>query len=96
MDLGVRRIHVDLAEENTPCSPELVRQIMLREGLVACKPRPFRVTTEADAVAAATMPDLLKRDFTADRPGCKLIGNITHVPTWQGFIYLATVIDSFS
>ena len=43
---GYRRIHVDLAEEDTECSPELVRQIMRREGLIACQPRPFRVTTE--------------------------------------------------
>ena len=74
---GYRRIHADLAGEQTQCSPELVRQMMRQEGLVACPPRPFRITTEADAVAAATMPDLLKRDFTADRPGCKFIGDIT-------------------
>ena len=43
--------------------------MMRQEGLVACQPRPFRITTEADAVAAENIPDLLKRDFTADRPG---------------------------
>ena len=93
---GYRRIHADLAAEQTQCSPELVRQMMRQEGLVACQPRPFRITTEADAVAAANMPDLLKRDFTADRPGCKFIGDITYIHTWQGFVYLATVIDCFS
>ena len=60
---GYRRIHVDLAEEGTECSPELVRQIMRAESFVACQPRPFRVTTEADAAAAASMPDLVKRNF---------------------------------
>ena len=75
---GYRRIHVDVAEENTECSPELVRQIMRAEGLVACQPRPFRITTEADAEAAANMPDLVKRDFTADRPGVKFVGDITY------------------
>ena len=93
---GYRRIHVDLAEEGTECSPELVRQIMRHEGLIACQPRPFRVTTEADAEAAASMPDLVKRDFTADRPGVKFVGDITYIHTWQGFIYLATVIDCYS
>ena len=93
---GYRRIHADLVEENTECSPELVRQIMRQVGLVACQPRPFRITTEAGAEAAANMPDLLKRDFTADRPGCKFIGDITYIHTWQGFIYLATVIDCYS
>lgn len=51
---GYRRIHADLAEEGTECSPELVRQIMRTQGLIACQPRPLRVTTDADAEAAAT------------------------------------------
>ncbi len=49
---GYRRIHADLADEDTECSPELVRQIMGDQGLVACQPRPFRVTTQSDAQAA--------------------------------------------
>lgn len=93
---GYRRIHADLADEGTLCSPELVRSIMRQEELVPCQPRPFRVTTEADAEAAAGMPDLVKRDFTADRAGIKFVGDITYIHTWQGFIYLATVIDCYS
>jgi transposase InsO family protein len=91
-----RRIHADLAPEQTECSPELVRQIMRQIGLVACQPRPFRITTEPDAEAAASMPDLVTRDFTASRPGVKFVGDITYIHTWQGFIYLATVIDCYS
>ena len=93
---GYRRIHVDLAEEGSECSPELVCQVMRAKSLVACQRRPFRVTTEADAAAAASMPDLVKRNFTADRPGVKFVGDITYIHTWQGFIYLATVIDCYS
>ncbi|MDQ3525355.1 MAG: IS3 family transposase [Chloroflexota bacterium] len=93
---GYRRIHADLVEEGDECSPELVRQIMRTEGLIACQPRPFRVTTEADAEAAAGMPDLVRRDFTADPPGVKFVGDITYIHTWAGFIYLATVIDCYS
>lgn len=93
---GYRRIHADLAGEGTECSPELVRQIMRARGLVACQPRPFRVTTAADALAAAGMPDLVKRDFDADRPGVKFVGDITYIHSWAGFIYLATVIDCYS
>ena len=66
---GYRRIHADLTAEQTQCSPELVRQIMHQEGLVACQPRPFRVTREANALAGANMLDLLTRDFTAERSG---------------------------
>jgi hypothetical protein len=73
---GYRRIHADLAAEGTECSPELVRHIMRDEHLIACQPRPFRVTTEADSEAAAHMPDLVKRDFTAERPGVKFVGDI--------------------
>ena len=69
---------------------------MRDQGLVACQPRPFRVTTDADAEAAAGMPDLVERDFTADRPGVKFVGDVTYVHTWQGFVYLATVIDCYS
>lgn len=93
---GYRRIHADLAAEHTECSPELVRQIMRDEGLIACQPRPFRVTTDADAHAAADLPDLVGRNFTADRPGMKFVGDITYIHTWAGFIYLATVIDCYS
>lgn len=93
---GYRRIHADLAGEGTECSPELVRQIMRQEALVPCQPRPFRTTTVADTEVAEAMPDLVKRDFTADRPGIKFVGDITYVHTWQGFIYLATVIDCYS
>jgi putative transposase len=93
---GYRRIHADLAAEQTECSPELVRQIMRYQGLVACQPRPFRITTEVDAEAAAGMPDLVQRNFTADRPGVKFVGDITYIHTWQGFVYLATVIDCYS
>lgn len=93
---GYRRIHADLAAEGTQCSSELVRSIMRQEDLVPCQPRPFRVTTQADKDAATAVPDLVKRDFTADRPGVKFVGDITYIHTWQGFIYLATVIDCYS
>ena len=92
---GYRRIHADLVDEGSECSPELVRHIIRDEGLVACQPRPFRSTTDAD-VEALSIPDLVKRDFTADRPGVKFVGDITYIHTWQGFIYVATVIDCFS
>ena len=49
---------------------------------MACQPRPVRVDAEADAeadaVTAATMPDLVERGFIAGRPRCKFIGDITH------------------
>lgn len=91
---GYRRIHADLRAAGIECSPELVRSIMREHELVPCQPRPFRTTTESGDDAG--VPDLLQRDFTADRPGMKFVGDITYIHTWQGFVYLATVIDCFS
>lgn len=89
---GHRRIWHELRRQGIVCGPELVRFLMRAAGLVPCQARPWRCTTMADA-AAVDAPDLLGRDFTADAPGVKLIGDITYIPTWQGFVYLATVID---
>src|SRR5664280_1174762 len=63
-------------------------------GRSAVKSRHSRSGTVAGD--AATVPDLLCRDFTADRPGVKLVGDITYIPTWQGWIFLATVIDCYT
>lgn len=90
---GYRRIHAQLARQGEQCGPELVRQIMRDAGLIACQPRPWRRgLTEADG-REHHIPDLLEQDFTADAPGTTLIGDITYIPTWQGWLYLATVID---
>lgn len=90
---GYRRIHAQLARWGVPAGPELVRDIMRELGLVACQPRPWRVSlTEPDG-RDHRIPDLVGRDFTADAPGQKLVGDITYIPTWEGWLYLATVID---
>ena len=39
------------------------------------------------------IPDLVEQDFKADAPGEKMVGDITYIPTWEGWLYLATVID---
>ena len=41
----------------------------------------------------ASTPDLIGRDFTAATPGTKLVGDISYIRTWTGWLYLATVID---
>ena len=90
---GHRRIHAQLLRWGQSCTPELVRGIMGELGLVACQPRPWRHSlTEADP-AAGPVPDLVARDFTAEAPGEKMVGDITYVPTWEGWVFLATVID---
>ena len=70
---------------------ELVRWLMADLGLVACQPRPWRITTIQGGGPGPT--DLLERDFTAPAPGRRFVGDITYIPTWEGWLYLATVID---
>src|SRR3979411_3120983 len=66
---------------------------MLDLGLAPCQPRPWRFSlTEGDG-QEHDIPDLVKRDFTAAAPGEKMVGDITYISTWQGWLYLATVID---
>jgi putative transposase len=89
---GYRRVHAEMVRGQQPCSPELVRTIMRSLDLYPCQPRPFRPTTTMPGDATA-VPDLVARDFTAPAPGVKLVGDITYIPTWRGWAYLATVID---
>ncbi len=95
---GVRRVHAMLTRSDVPdvasASPKLVRSVMAELGLKACQPRAYKRTTLRDPDAAAPLiPDLLGRDFSAPAPGVKLVGDITYIRTWQGWLYLATVID---
>jgi putative transposase len=92
---GYRRLHAELVRGGEQVGLELVRELMRDLDLVACQPRPFRPTTIRDG-KQSTAPDLLGRDFTADAPGYKLVGDITYIRTWAGWLYLATVIDCFN
>jgi putative transposase len=89
---GYRRVHAVLARSEVPAGLELVRALMRELGLVPCQPRPWRPVTTVAGDAAA-LPDLVRRDFTAAKPGTKLVGDITYIRTWAGWLYLATVID---
>jgi len=90
---GYRRVHADLAGWDVPCGPELARSLMGELGLEACQPRPWRAgLTEQDG-QENHIPDLVRRDFSAAAAGLKMVGDITYIPTWEGWIYLATVID---
>jgi transposase InsO family protein len=89
---GYRRIAEQLARQGIVAGPELARRLMRELGLVACQPRPWRPTTTKQG-QAGPIPDLVNRDFGADTPGAKMVGDITYIATWQGWAFLATVID---
>jgi putative transposase len=92
---GYRRVHAQLVRWGVDAGDELVRRLMRGLGLVACQPRPWRPVTTVAGDAAA-IPDLVARDFTAAAPGTKLVGDITYIRTWEGWLYLATVIDCYT
>lgn len=88
---GHRRIQEGLVRRGFSAGLELVRRLMNDLGLVACQPRPWRVTTVPGEGSGPT--DLVKRDFTALTPGVRFVGDITYIHTWEGWLYLSTVID---
>lgn len=92
---GYRRVHAQLLRDGEQIDDDTVRAIMRDMGLEPCQPKPFRPITTIAGDAGA-LPDLVCRDFTATAPGRKLVGDITYIKTWQGWLYLATVLDCFS
>ena len=76
--------------------PGTVASIMRDQGLVTCQQRRKGPVTTRRAPDEADLPDLLRRDFSAAQRGHKLVGDITYIPTWEGWVYLATVLDCFS
>ena len=98
---GVRRIHAEIAARRevagaSPVNRKRIERVM-REARITGRHRRRRVVTTVPDPAAAHLPDLVKRDFTASRPDEKWCGDITYVPIGEcGFVYFATVIDLFS
>ncbi len=93
---GAPRIHAELADDyNIRCGRKRVARLMRQAGLVGCHRRRKVWTTKRDPDRAPA-PDALKRDFTAPGPNRVWVADITYIPTWAGFGYLATVLDVFS
>jgi putative transposase len=92
---GSPRLHADLRDDGWTVSEKTVAESMRRQGLVARQIKRRNGLTRQDK-AAPKFPDLLKRNFTAERPNAKWVGDITEIPTVGGKLYLATVIDLFS
>ena len=90
-EYGYRRIHALLVRGGERASDELVRQLMRELGLEPCQPKPRRRSLTAQG-EAGPIPDLVNRDFSAAVPGEKMVGDITYIPTWQGWLYLATAM----
>lgn len=91
---GAPRVHAELKAEGIHVGCKRVARLMRTAGLVGVSRRKFCVTTTPDGAAPA--PDLVDRDFAVDEPNQLWVADITYVPTWVGFLYLAVVLDAFS
>jgi putative transposase len=92
---GVPRVHAELRDTGTRCSRKRVARLMRAAGLEGVHRRRFVRTTISDRDTAPA-PDLVERVFSASCPDALWVADITYVPTWQGFLYVAVVLDVFS
>lgn len=92
---GSPRLHADLRDDGWEVSEKTVADSMRRQGLVARRIRRRNGLTRQDKTAPK-FPDLLKRDFSAARPNARWVGDMTEIPTDEGKLYLATVLDLYS
>lgn len=92
---GYRKVWEDLDEQQVACCPETVRRVLQELGLFSRRKRKFVVTTDSQHTQPVA-ENLLDRDFTAAGPNQKWLTDITYIPTREGWLYLAAVLDVFS
>ncbi|MBC5805013.1 MAG: IS3 family transposase [Candidatus Eremiobacteraeota bacterium] len=91
---GRPRIHAELADEGIRVGGKRVARLMRDRNIYGASRRKTIITTIRDRTAKPA-PDLVDRRFTADAPNQLWVADITYVPTWSGFLYLAVVLDVF-
>jgi putative transposase len=91
---GSPRVHAELAESGLRVSRKRVARLMKAASLAGVSRRRFVTTTVRDGGRQA--PDLVERAFKAEAPNRLWVADITYIPTWSGFLYLAIVLDVFS
>jgi transposase InsO family protein len=92
---GAPRILAELKEQGVRVGGKRVARLMRAAGLKGVSRRPWIITTVRDRDARPA-PDLVERNFTATAPNRLWVADITYIPTWAGFLYLAVVLDVFS
>jgi putative transposase len=92
---GAPRLHADLADEGVHVGRKRVARLMRSAGLRGVCRRKKVFTTVRDPEGRVS-DDLVQRDFTATGPDQLWVADITYVPTWTGFLYLAVVLDAWS
>jgi len=91
---GAPRVHVELLAQKVPCCRNTVAKLMRRAEILPRAIRRFRVTTDSRRTTAS--PNLINRDFTSEHPNDLWLSDITYIPTREGWLYLAAVLDAYS
>lgn len=93
---GSPRVWNDLRnKENIPCSVNRIARLMRFNNLVAVQKRKYRVTTNSKH-DYPVWPNILNREFTVKRPNTVWVSDITYIWTFEGWLYLAAIMDLFS
>jgi len=92
---GAPRIHAELSASGTHVGRKRVARLMRANSIRGVSRRKWTTTTVRDR-AAVVAPDLVKRDFRAQGPNQLWVADITYVPTWSRFLYVAVVLDAWS
>ncbi len=89
------RIHAELRATGVSCGRKRIARLLRAAGLTGCHRRKGTTTT-CRGTETAPAADRVQRDFTATAPNRLWVADITYIPTWAGFFYLAVVLDVFS
>jgi putative transposase len=94
---GAPRIQAELADEHgIRVSRKRVARLMRELGIAGVSRRRKGLRTTVRSPAAPAAADLVRRDFRAAGPDRLWVADITYVPTWQGYVFLACVLDAWS
>jgi putative transposase len=93
---GAPRIHAELRAEGQTVSRKRIERVMRQHGIRARAPRRYRVCTTDSRHSLPVAPNLLDRNFVADRPNQVWLADITYIATGEGWLYLAVILDLFT
>jgi putative transposase len=91
---GAPRVFLDLRELGETCGRHRVAKIMRVNGIKAL--RGYKAPKAISGRPSIVAPNMLNREFTVDQPDTAWVTDITYIRTWQGWLYLAVVVDLFS
>jgi putative transposase len=93
---GAPRIHAELRAEGQIVSRKRIERVMHRHGIRAHAPRRYRICTTDSKHALPIAANLLDRNFVAEKPDQVWLADITYIPTGEGWLYLAVILDLFT